>query len=175
MPITFDGLDLAANSATGGRPKSSTDQGTLSGCGSDRRLDLKTFVDSKNPKSTQQLAVVVAYYYRFEASPNDRKDTINKNDLNDAIRLTGRRRTPRPDTVLSNSFSAGYFDRPGEAGQYAINAVGENLVAMALPGDNGKVIRKPKKKSKRVAAVKKKASSKSRSTSPRSAKKKSEK
>src|SRR5260370_16484615 len=35
--------------------------------------DLKTFVSEKNPASDVQFAATVAYFYRFEAPPQERK------------------------------------------------------------------------------------------------------
>jgi hypothetical protein len=98
-----------------------------------RSPDIKTFVDSKRPKSDVQFATVVAYYYRFEASPETRRDSINAEALQDAARLSGRRRSARPLMTLNNAKRLGYLDSPGR-GQFSINSVGENLVAMTLPG-----------------------------------------
>ena len=59
-----------------------------------RTSDIKSFVDSKQPKSDVQFAAVVAYYYRFEASVENRNDSINASTLQEAARLAGRRRSP---------------------------------------------------------------------------------
>lgn len=101
-----------------------------------RALDIKTFVDSKKPKSDVQFAVVVAYYYRFVAPPTDRKETIDAKALQDAARLAGRRRLPEPLMTLNNAKKLGYLDAPSR-GQFQLNTVGENLVAMTLPGGEG--------------------------------------
>lgn len=95
--------------------------------------DIKTFVDSKKPKSDVQFAAVVAYYYRFEAAAESRKETIDAQALQDASRLTGRRRPTSPRMTLNNAKNLGYLDSP-ERGLFSINSVGENLVAMTLPG-----------------------------------------
>jgi len=117
-----------------------------------RSADIKTFVDSKKPKSDVQFATVIAYYYRFEASAESRKNTIDPQALQDAARLAGRRRPPKPLATLNNAKTLGYLDSP-ERGQFCINNVGENLVAMTLPGSEPERTRK-----------------KSRSTKPRKAK-----
>ncbi len=101
--------------------------------GEHRPVDIKTFVDSKKPKSDVQFAAVVAYYYRFEASPENRKQTIDAKVLQDAARLAGRKRPPKPLKTLNNAKTLGYLDAPSR-GQFQINTVGENLVAMTLPG-----------------------------------------
>ena len=98
-----------------------------------RPADIKTFVDSKRPKSDVQFAAVVAYYYRFEAPVESRKDSLDAQALQEAARLAGRRRPPKPLATLNNAKSLGYLDS-SERGQFRINSVGENLVAMTLPG-----------------------------------------
>ena len=100
------------------------------------RSDIKTFVAAKAPKSDQQFAAVVAYYYRFEAPPADRKNYISGEILQEAARLAGRKRPRNPGLTLNNAKRSGYLDS-GSAGEFAINSVGENLVAMTLPGDGG--------------------------------------
>ena len=103
--------------------------------------DIKSFVDSKRPKSDVQFATVVAYYYRFEASAENRKDSIDAEVLQEAARLAGRRRPPKPLATLNNAKTLGYLDSP-ERGQFGINSVGENLVAMTLPGTEPERARK---------------------------------
>ena len=101
-----------------------------------RSGDIKTFVDSKKPKSDVQFAAVVAYYYQFEAPAESRKISIDAPALQEAARLVGRwrgRRAPKPLPTLNNAKTLGYLDSP-ERGQFCINSVGENLVAMTLPG-----------------------------------------
>ena len=98
-----------------------------------RPADIKSFVDSKKPKSDVQFVAVVAYYYRFEAPVEARKDSIDAQALQEAARLAGRRRPPKPLATLNNAKTLGYLDS-AERGQFRINSVGENLVAMTLPG-----------------------------------------
>lgn len=98
-----------------------------------RTTDIKSFVDSKSPRSDMQFAAVVAYYYRFEAPPDERVESISAEVLQDAARLAGRARLVSPLKTLANAKSQGYLDSV-ERGIFRINSVGENLVAMALPG-----------------------------------------
>lgn len=49
--------------------------------------DIKTFIAAKSPKSDQQFAAAVAYYYRFEAPPAERRDSVNGDLLQEAARL----------------------------------------------------------------------------------------
>jgi hypothetical protein len=78
-----------------------------------RTTDIRSFVAEKQPKSDVQFAAVAAYFYRFEASEPERKSAIGASDLQAAAR---------------------YLDRAEQRGTFRVNAVGENLVAMALPG-----------------------------------------
>jgi hypothetical protein len=96
--------------------------------------DIRTFITNKRPQSDIQFAAAVAYFYRFEAPEPQRKETITADDLQDASRQTGRERFTRPAQTLVNTHNQGYLDKGSERGSYAINTVGENLVAMALPG-----------------------------------------
>lgn len=96
-------------------------------------MDIKAFTEAKAPKSDQQFAAVVAYYYQFEASEAERKDTIDAGTLTNAARLVGRKRPPKPNITLANAKNAGYLDS-AERGHFKISTVGENLVAVTLPG-----------------------------------------
>jgi hypothetical protein len=109
--------------------------------------DLKTFVANKNPRSDVQFVATVAYFYRFEAPPDQRKNEIDSAILQNACRLAGRARLARPSVTLNNAKNQGLIDKGGEAGRFTINTVGENLVAMTLPGqaDSSARGKRPKK------------------------------
>jgi hypothetical protein len=98
-----------------------------------RTTDIKSFVAAKNPRSDMQFAAVVAYYYRFEAPPDESLESVSPEVLQNAARLANRHRLSRPRQTLLNAKAQGYLDLV-ERGQYRINSVGENLVAMTLPG-----------------------------------------
>lgn len=95
--------------------------------------DIKTFIAAKAPKSDVQFATTVSYYYRFEAPPANRLEAINGDTLQEAARLAGRTRLANPAQTLRNAKNLGYLDG-GSPGEFAINSVGENLVAMTLHG-----------------------------------------
>jgi hypothetical protein len=97
--------------------------------------DIKSFVAAKNPRSDVEFAATVAYYYQFVAPDAEKKNSITEEDLIDAYRkMADRERPAKPYFTLNNAFHKGLLDRPTK-GAFSINAVGENLVAMALPGD----------------------------------------
>jgi hypothetical protein len=112
-----------------------------------RRKDIKSFVNEKSPKSDVQFAAVTAYFYGFEASPGERKEVIVPKDLQDAGRQARGFGFKNAQQTLANAVTLGYFDRVGR-GEFKLNAVGENLVAMALPGANPVAgnLAKPKRK-----------------------------
>lgn len=110
-----------------------------------KRIDIKSFVNEKKPTSDAQFVAVVAYYFKFEAPEDQRKEFVVSDDLNEAARLSDRSRFRKPAATLNNVYSkSGYLDRI-DSGKYKLNTVGENLVAMVLPGnDNRKVVKKKK-------------------------------
>jgi hypothetical protein len=115
--------------------------------------NIKSFIEAKSPKSDNQFAAAVAYFYRFEAPQGKRHESITAEMLQEATRLAGRNRLGDPGKTLRNAKDMGYLD-PAERGEYKINSVGENLVAMTLPAQGrvvtGKTARaKPAKKVKR--------------------------
>ena len=97
--------------------------------------NIRDFVATKNPKSDNQFAAVVAYYFRFEAPAAQRKDCITAEDLKEAGRQA-RRAINNPKSTLNNAHSVGLLDRE-TPGEFTVNAVGENLVSMTLPAPSG--------------------------------------
>jgi hypothetical protein len=108
-------------------------------------VDIKKFVIEKAPRSDVHFAAAVAYFHQFKAPENQRKDSITKEDLVEACRQVDRKRSKVPAQVLVNAYQDGLFDRGGK-GHYKLNSVGENLVAMALPGTIEPAKRATKKK-----------------------------
>ena len=131
------------------------------------RPDLKTFVAEKKPSNDVHFAATVAYFYAFEASPSERKTSIGSEELQNACRLTGRQRLQNPGQTLRNAIFRGFLDKGEERGQYRLNTVGENLVAVTLPGKPERKTKKrrpPTKKKTAKKAQKKKTEKKSSST-----------
>lgn len=123
--------------------------------------DFKTFISEKSPKSNNQLAAAVAYFHMFEAPANERKNFINKDDLQNACRIAGLERLTKPEQTLVNAYNVGLLDKGAENGTYKINSVGENLVAMTMPSGNGSSnskrtsVKKNSKKANKKTAKKK--------------------
>ncbi len=91
-------------------------------------IDIKTFVESKQPASDMHFAATVAYYYQFVALENRRRTVITPEDLVEACRLANRNRPPKPYNTLHNAMMAGLLDRGQEPKSFKISTVGENLV-----------------------------------------------
>jgi hypothetical protein len=139
----------------------SEDQATTGETAAISPTDIKSFLLEKRPASENQMAAAVAFYYHFVAPEGERRDYITKEDLIDAARQADWQRPKRPAQVLVNSYSAGLFDR-GEKGQYKLNSVGENLVAMVLPEDEGKGVKPSKRRSRKTPKKRSKKTSKKR-------------
>jgi hypothetical protein len=98
--------------------------------------DIRTFFAEKNPQRDTHVAATVAYFYRFEAPEQERKEEINANDLREALRKAGRPgQLLKPLRALQNARTTGLLDSGTESGHFCINSVGENLVGMTLPGN----------------------------------------
>ncbi len=111
--------------------------------------DIKSFIEAKKPASNNHFAAVVAYYYKFQAPQDQRKDSVNAEDLQEACRLANLTRLSKPGQTLVHAHHVGLLDQV-ERGQYAINTVGENLVAMTLPAEaGGQPAKPPRRKTKK--------------------------
>lgn len=108
--------------------------------------DIHTFISSKSPSNDSQFVATVAYFYKFEAQEEERKESIGANELLDACRKAPWKRPSRPRQTLINAEKAGYLDKASTRGEYRLNSVGENLVALVLPG---KPEPSPRKKGRR--------------------------
>lgn len=72
-------------------------------------VDIKKFVTEKAPRSDVHFAATVAYYHRFKAPENQRKDSITKEDLVEACRQVDRKRPKGPAHVLVSLREARLF------------------------------------------------------------------
>jgi hypothetical protein len=95
-------------------------------------VDIRTFAQEKNPRTTIERIVVVAYYLSEIAGSDERKNEIDKNDLQKYFKQAGFPLPRRPEQALVNARHAGYLEPLGE-GKYRLNPVGHNLAAHGLP------------------------------------------
>lgn len=142
--------------------------------------DIKSFVLAKAPASDIQFVAVVAYYYRFEAPFEARKDAVTADDVLEACRLVGRTRPGKVSQTMVNAHHQGLLDRAEGRGSYSINTVGENLVALTLPSGNTngssagparRAVRKKAAKAGKGDRASKKVSRASKATATKKAKK----
>ena len=98
--------------------------------------DIRSFKEAKAPKSDQQFVAVVAYFYQFEAKPENRKEVVDAETMKEAARLAGWAQVERWSDPLNNAKRAGYLDAAG-TGKFKLSSVGENLVAITLPNNGG--------------------------------------
>jgi hypothetical protein len=127
--------------------------------GAGASTDIKSFIAMKSPKSDNQFAASVAYFYRFEVPPAARRESITGELLQEAARLSGRKRLSEPRKTLNNAKAAGYLDGAAR-GEYSINSVGENLVAMTLPSAGEALPKRRKTARQRKSGKKAKSTSK---------------
>ena len=140
-PTAPAGSAISVSSAAPYVPSSHSPATTSSTHGT---VDIKTFIDQKQPRSDVQFAATVAYYLRFEAPQGERKDFINGDDLQEACRKANRDRLTKPYQTLMNAHTLGMLDKGSEKATFVINTVGENLVAMTLPGEGKTSARPPR-------------------------------
>ena len=93
--------------------------------------DIRTLKESKAPKSDTEMAALVAYYLKHHAPPEERKDVIQREDIEKYFVQADFPLPKRSEFTLPNAKNAGYFD-PAEKGSYKLNPVGHNLIAHGL-------------------------------------------
>lgn len=100
--------------------------------------DIRTLKETKNPRSANEMAALVAYYVSELAPPAEKKQEINKTDIERYFKGGGFKLTSKAGQTLVNAKHAGYLDAGSDAGQYKLNPVGYNLVVHRLGVDGEK-------------------------------------
>jgi hypothetical protein len=93
--------------------------------------DIRTLKNSKNPKTDNEMATLVAYYLKHLAPPDERKDAISRDEIEKYFVQADYPLPKQPQLALPNAKNAGYFDQAGR-GLYKLNPVGHNLVTHGL-------------------------------------------
>ena len=116
---------------------------------------IKQFKESKQPKSAQEMAILIAYYLQYVAEEDKRKDKVGVSDLQTWFRIADYP-LPTGDMrfVLVNAKNAGYLDSVG-SGEYKLNAIGYNLVKHNLPRQDKPGAKNRTKTSSRKSVAKK--------------------
>ena len=111
-------------------------------------IHIEKFKDQKNPKSANEMAALVAYYFANLAPEPQRKATVNSKDIETYFKIANFPLPREIRVTLQNARNAGYFDSVGD-GEYRLNAVGHNLVVHNLPRAGAPAARAKKTKSGR--------------------------
>lgn len=114
--------------------------------------DIRTLKETKNPKSANEMAALVAYYVSELAAGSERKAEIDKKDIERYFKSSGFRLTSKAGQTLVNAKHAGYLDPGSDVGHYKLNPVGYNLVVHRLGANTPTAKRRrnrPPKKTRR--------------------------
>jgi hypothetical protein len=114
--------------------------------------DIRSFRASKNPKSDNEMAALVAYYLKHLAPAEERNDAISTADIEKYFVQANYPLPKQPRNTLTNAKNAGYFDS-AERGFFKLNPVGHNLVAHGL-GKEGQQAAPVRRRGKRKPASK---------------------
>jgi hypothetical protein len=115
--------------------------------------DIRSLTQEKAPRSSIEMAALVAYYLSELAPPPDRKGEITAEDIKKYFKQAPFRLPGSSQMTLVNAKNAGYLDSSAP-GRYRLNPVGYNLVAHAMPLTKEKPVRK-----RRRTATKKRSKS----------------
>ena len=94
--------------------------------------DIRTLKEQKQPRSANEMCALVAYYLAELAPLEERKDNIDKNDVEKYFKQAGFPLPKAKYQALPNAAKSGYFDSLG-GGKFRLNPVGYNLIAHGLP------------------------------------------
>jgi hypothetical protein len=119
--------------------------------------DIRSLQLEKEPRNTNEMAAVVAYYLSELAPAYERKETISTVDIRKYFMHAGFPLPKDLRSTLPNATAAGYFDSVAH-GQYKLNPIGYNLVARNFPF---RLIETPTKAKRNVANKKSKKNSSS--------------
>jgi hypothetical protein len=95
--------------------------------------DIRTLADQKNPRSSVEMAILVAYYLAELAPVAERRAEITSADITKYFKQAGYKLPKRAIKTLFDARKSGYMDGGSETGSYKLNPVGYNLVTHVLP------------------------------------------
>ena len=78
--------------------------------GSQKITDIRSLKESKNPKSTAEMACIVAYYLENHASVSEKKNVIETKDIKKYFKQGSFPLPKVLNQVLVDAKAAGYFD-----------------------------------------------------------------
>lgn len=98
--------------------------------------DIRTLTAEKQPRSSNEMAALVAYYVSELAPEDDRSDTVDLELIRKYFKMAAFPLPSALRNVLPNAAAAGYMENVGR-GEYRLNPVGYNLVVHRLPRSGG--------------------------------------
>src|SRR5438093_12654564 len=81
----------------------------------ERKVDIRSLKDEKQPSSAKQMACVVAFYLRELAPETERKDTVSTKDLEKHFKQAGFKLPTKVEQVLVDAKRSGYFESTSRA------------------------------------------------------------
>ena len=97
-----------------------------------RIQDIRTLTAEKQPRSTNEMVALIAYYVSELAPGEDRSPTVNMQIIRKYFKLAGFPMPRAPSSAIPNAAAAGYLENVAR-GEYRLNPVGYNLVVHGLP------------------------------------------
>ena len=94
--------------------------------------DIRSFTAEKQPRSANDMALVVAYYLAELAPDGERSETVNTDLLKRYFKMANFPLPSMLKNVLPNAAAGGYLNNVSR-GEYKLNPVGYNLVVHGLP------------------------------------------
>src|SRR5262245_31885714 len=73
-------------------------------------VHIKALKEEKKPRSANEMAALVAYYLSNSAPPENRKTTVNQQDVETYFKIAGFPLPKQIRVTLANAKAAGYFD-----------------------------------------------------------------
>lgn len=113
--------------------------------GLQRRPDIRSFTEEKQPRTASEMAAVAAFFLSDLASQDEKLDDVTNADIMKLYKVAGFIKLPKdPKQLLKNAALSGYFDSVSH-GKYKLNAVGYNLVVHNLPHTSGSGVTKTRR------------------------------
>lgn len=101
-----------------------------------KKIDIRSLKEEKQPSSAQQMACIVAYYLQEHATDSNRKEMISTKDVEKYFKQASFKLPKNLNRILVDAKNSGYFESVGRA-QYKLTPVGYNLVVHGLPSKKG--------------------------------------
>jgi hypothetical protein len=97
-----------------------------------RMKDIRTLTAEKQPRSTNEMVALIAYYISELAPEEERSKTVSMEKIRKYFKLAGFPMPRAPSSAMPNAAAAGYLENVSR-GEYRLNPVGYNLVVHGLP------------------------------------------